>query len=268
VLRSPAGDFERADPLIVTADAIGGPYDLILLSCKAYDLDGAIASFAAAVGPTTMIMPLLNGMAHLDALQSRFGADAVLGGLCLISTMLDGQGHVVHLAPGHTLVFGDRSDGVTPRAADVLAQFQGAMFDVRASDAILQEMWEKWVFIATAAGTTGLMRASIGDVVAAGGAGIATDLLAECAAIAGVHGHPPREAALARATAMFTAAGSLMTASLARDIEGRGRIESEQILGDLLRRAGPVHTPVLRIAYAHLKAYEARVAREDLARAG
>lgn len=263
-LRSPAGDFDLANPPVVLANTIAAPFDLILLSCKAYDLANAIDSFAAGVGPDTMILPMLNGMAHLDALEQRFGARAVLGGLCLISTVLDAQGQIVHLAPAHAMTFGERDGSASPRVAAVLAQFQGAMFDVRASEMILQEMWEKWVFIATAAGITCLMRGTIGDIVAGGGASVAVALLEECAAIATGQGFIPRPAALDRARAMFTAEGSMLTASMARDIERRGPVESEQIMGDLLRRAGDqAHLcPVLRIVHVHLKAYEARLARE------
>src|SRR6516164_2966836 len=79
-------------PPTVTADALHQPFDLVLLSCEAYDLDDAMASFAPAVGPQTAILPLLNGMRHLDALEARFGAERVLGGQCLISAVLDPDG--------------------------------------------------------------------------------------------------------------------------------------------------------------------------------
>ena len=260
-VRSPLGDIDIAEPKLVTAEAISEPFDLIVLSCKAYDLAEAIDGFAAAVGPSTLVLPLLNGMAHMDALQTRFGRDAVLGGLCLISTMLDAEGRIVHLGEAAALSFGELGGGPSARVAAVLEQLDGPGFSVKASETIRQEMWEKWVFIATAAGLTGMMRATIGDIVGSGSAEIATDLLAECAAIATSEGSAPRETAVARAVAMFTAPGSGMTASLARDIERGGRIESEQILGDLLRRA-TAPSPVLRVAYAHLKAYEARRARE------
>ena len=89
-------------PPIVTEDALGRPFDLVLLSCKAYDLEGAMASFATAVGPQTAILPLLNGMRHLDVLADRFGAERVLGGLCVISATLDADGGIVHLNDLHS----------------------------------------------------------------------------------------------------------------------------------------------------------------------
>jgi 2-dehydropantoate 2-reductase len=262
VLRSPVGDFTEAHPKLVVAGDTAEPFDLVLLSCKSYDLEGAIDSVAPFVGPRTAVLPLLNGMAHMDALDAKFGPERVLGGLCLISTTLDADGHIIHMMPNHALVFGARTGDCVTDIAAAAATFSGAKFDVRASEMILQEMWEKWVLIATAGGLTCLMRGTIGDLVAAGGAAVATDLLGECAAVAAANGYPPRDAAMARMTTMFTAAGSGLTASMFRDLEQGGRIEGEQILGDLLRRGDAAASPVLRLATVHVRTYTARKARE------
>jgi len=261
---SPQGDIALRAPPTVTAEGLRTPFDLVLLSCKAYDLDGAMDSLAPAVGPETAILPLLNGMAHLDALAARFGGPRVLGGLCLISTMLEPDGRIVHLNDAHLLVFGERDGASSTRLSAVESTLSGARFDARCSSAILQEMWEKWVFIAAAAGITCLMRASIGDIVAAGGADLATALLEECAAIAVYNGYPPREGSLRNSVQALTAPGSTMTASMFRDIERAAPIEAEQILGDLLRRAGRqgADRALLHVACAHVRAYEARRLRE------
>jgi 2-dehydropantoate 2-reductase len=265
-LRSPAGDVDLPQPKLLHAGATAGPFDLVLLSCKAYDLPGAIEAMVPYVGANTAILPLLNGMVHLDALDASFGPARVLGGMCLIQATLDADGRVLHLAPPHVLTFGARPGPSVANIADISAAFTGAKFDVRASEIILQEMWEKWVFIATAAGLTCLMRGTIGDLVAAGGTALANELLAEAAAIAAAQGFPPREGALQRARAMFTAAGSALTASMFRDLEQGGRIESEQILSDLLRRGDETASPVLRVAVLCVKTYEARRAREAASR--
>ena len=169
-IRSPLGAFAHADPPRVTEDAIVRPYDLVLLSCKAYDLDGAMDAFAKAVGPSTAILPLLNGMGHMESLAERFGEDRVLGGLAVISSTLSPDGAVLHLNPLHSLTFGELDGARTPRIEAIAAELLGAGFDAKLSDNVRQDMWEKWVFIATAAGITCLMRGSFGDVVAAGGA--------------------------------------------------------------------------------------------------
>ena len=222
VIRSRLGDIDLSAPQTVTADVLRQPFDLVILSCKAYDLDDAMASVAPAVRPETMILPLLNGMRHLDALEARFGANHVLGGQCLISAALDPDGRILHLSDNHILSFGERDGSRSARVEAVASVLSSARFEARLSEAILQEMWEKWVFIATGAGITCLMRAAIGDIVAAGAAQLATGLFDECTTIATGRGFPPRPEFLERTRLMLTAPGSPLTASMLRDIE-RGR---------------------------------------------
>jgi 2-dehydropantoate 2-reductase len=266
-IRSPLGDVNLAAPPTVSAEALRTPFELVLLSCKAYDLNGAMDSLARAVGPKTAVLPLLNGIAHLDALKERFGAARVLGGLCLISSTLAPDGRILHLNEAHELSFGELDGGRSERSVEILSALSGARFEARRTDAILQEMWEKWVFIASAAGITCLMRAAIGDIVAAEAADLTNALFEECVAIAARNGYPPRADSVRASLRILMASGSVITASMLRDIERGAPIEAEQILGDLLRRAGhgaPDHS-LLRVAYAHVRSYEARRLRETQA---
>jgi 2-dehydropantoate 2-reductase len=262
-ITSPKGDFRHPRPATVEAAALREPFDLVLLSCKAYDLDDAICSFAPAVGPDTAILPLLNGMRHLDALEQRFGARAVLGGQCVISAALGDAGRINHLNDAHLISFGERDGARSARTAAIEAAFAGARFDSRPSTMILQEMWEKWVFIATLAGITCLMRAAVGDIVTAGGADLAATLLDECDAIARERGFALRPSVRQRDVAMLTAPGSGFAASMLRDIERGGSTEGEHVLADLLRRGSAptdAHS-LLRTACLHVAAYETRRAR-------
>jgi len=265
-IRSPVGDFRRASPPIVLQEDLAEPFDLVVLSCKAFDLEGAMASFAKAVGPATAILPLLNGMRHIDRLVERFGAERVLGGQCAISATLGADGAVVHLNDWHALSFGELDGSRSPRIKTIASALLNAGFAARLSDEIQQEMWEKWVFIATAAGITCLMRAAVGDYVAAGAADLALGLLNDCASIAAAQGFPLREPALERARAAMITEGSPLKASMLRDIEGGKPVEGDQILGDLLRRAAKPDDPsLLRIATLHVKAYEAGRKRSEIA---
>ena len=264
VVRSPFGNLQLPTPKHVLAEDIEAPYDVVVVGCKAYDLDSTMDSFAPAVGPNTMILPLLNGMKHIDRLVERFGEERVLGGLCMISATLDDEGRVLHLNDMHGLSYGERAGGRSVRVDAIAAQFAGAKFDATASETIAQDMWEKWVFIASAAGLTSLMRASIGDIMAAGGQDVALAIFDECCAIAAHNGFAPRPAALQRGRAVVTTAGSPMTASMYKDIVRGAPVEADHILGDLLGRAPHADTPtpsVLRVACVHLKAYEAQRAR-------
>jgi 2-dehydropantoate 2-reductase len=208
-------------------------------------------------------------MAHLDALDAQFGAARVLGGECKISAALDADGQVLHLNRVHRVAFGERTGARTTRTAAIEAQMTGAGFDFACTEQILQEMWEKWMFIATGAGATCLLRATIGDIVSAGAQDVVHALTDECAAIAAANGYRASADAVERTRAMFTLAGSPLTASMFRDIESKGRIEGDHIIGDLLARGGDMAAyPLLRIVYAHLRTYDARRVREVAATGG
>ena len=268
-VRSPLGDLHIPSPPTVTADRLGGngPFDLIILSCKAYDLDSALTDLAPAVGPETAILPLLNGLSHLDALDARFGPARVLGGSCAIAATLAPDGTIRHMSELCSMTYGERNGGRSARIEAIDALMRGLKFQPRLSDAILLEMWEKWVFLATLAGATTLMRAAIGDIVAGpGGTDLIAALHAECTAVAAASGYAPRGVVAERARAQLTTAGSTFTASMLRDIENRGRIEADHVIGDLIdrgRRLAPDNAlPLLTLVYTGLKAYEARRTRE------
>ena len=269
LVHSPMGDATLNAPPTVRAFELHEPYDLILLSCKAYGLAAAMTDFAAAVGPQTAILPVLNGMAHLDALDQRFGREHVLGGRCMIAATLDENGGVRHLNRTHTLTFGERDGISTPRLQAITAVLADAGFDARASSTIVQDMWDKWVFLATLAGITCLLRASVGNIVAAPGGTAATlALFAECCAVAERAGNAVSVGTQGKARAILTEVNSTLTASMMRDLQEGHAIEADQIIGEMLARAAlptaaaetdaqPPTPSMLTVVYACLKAYEA-----------
>ena len=264
VIRSPLGDasFPVAH---VTVDALPAlaaeqPFDLVILSCKAYDLDSAIEAIAPAVSSRTTVLPILNGLRHYAALDARFGRDAVLGGLCFISATKAADGAVLHLAPAAKLTFGERdTPGNSARVLALAAACVQAGVDHVASDAIGQEQWVKYTFLTTLAAATCLMRADVGTIVATDdGAEIVRGLYAECLAVAEAAGEPIPEKAQAVALAATTQEGSALKASMLRDLEAGQQVEAEQIVGDMLvrARAAGQAAPLLAVAYAHLQAYQ------------
>lgn len=268
---SPHGDVVIAEPRVLTADRLSAqpPFDLVLLSCKAYDLDAAIEDVAPAVGPETAILPLLNGMAHLDALDARFGAGRVLGGCCAIAATMTPDGTISQMGELGSITYGERDGSRSERIAAVDALISGgaSKFEARLSGEVLLDMWEKWVFLAALAGGTSLMRAAVGDIVAAlGGRAFMAALHAECALVAEANGFAPRADATAWARARLTAPGSTLTASMMRDIEAEARIEADHVVGDLIARgraaAPDAPLPLLGHVRVALAAYEARRARE------
>jgi 2-dehydropantoate 2-reductase len=266
---SPQGDF-TVTARTMLAGNIEGTFDLVLVGVKSYSLDQAIDEFAAAVGPNTMILPILNGLGHLDRLTARFGKARVLGGMSNISAGLDADGRVVQFLPSHDLSFGEIEGGCSERTRALEAFLKSADINGRASELIMQDMWEKFVQLSTLAGITCLMRATIGTILAApGGQQAIFRLFHECCAIATAAGFEPRLAFIDFDTALFTTVNSPLKASMLRDIERGSTTEGEHILGDMVNRARAlgIETPLLDLARSHVAAHEIARAQADATRA-
>lgn len=250
------GEDRTLEPKLVTAAELTAPYDLILLSVKATGLAAALDDVAPAVGPDTTIVPFLNGMAHLDALNDRFGAAKVLGGVVFVFTTLDEQGDIVRLGPVHSVGVGEQDGTETTRLRDVHAALSGAGFDTPVHPDVLAQMWSKWVFISGIGALTCLMRGTVGDIVAVpGGADLGPAIVAEAAAIAAAAGYPVPDDRLATLRGTVTEPGSPIVSSMYRDLMNGSPTEVEHILGDLVSRARAlsVATPLLDLATMHLR---------------
>src|SRR6202035_2523986 len=134
VIKSPNGDVTLKNPPAVQADQLKEKFDVVFLSCKAFDLEDAIKSFAPAVGPQTAVIPMLNGMRHLDILDAKFGRDRVLGGLCAIAVTLNDKRELVQLAPMQSLNFGERDRTMTDRVRAIAEVMAAGKFGSVASE--------------------------------------------------------------------------------------------------------------------------------------
>ncbi|MFC9489340.1 ketopantoate reductase family protein [Streptomyces hydrogenans] len=251
-------------PRLVTAgeEPSGGPYDLVLLGVKSTALDAALTDLAPFVSPGTTVLPLLNGMAHLDALDARFGAGAVLGGVAKVVTTLDDSGTIRRLAPLAHLALGERDGSLSPRVKEIRTVLEDAGIDAPVPASIVTAMWHKWVFITTVGAVTSLMRGTVGEVYdAPGGPELGPAVLAEGAAVAAAAGHPVPEAERAASLAVVSAPGSPMVPSLYRDLAAGRSTEVEHLFGDLTARARAlgVPTPLLDLATLHLRIHQRRI---------
>lgn len=269
VVKSAVGDIARP----VTArggQEIDRPFDVVLLSCKSYDLDTAMDAIAPAMGPASVLLPLLNGIRHLDRLGERFGAERVLGGTCYIGAAFE-NGVVRHIGDMQALAFGELSGEASARAREIEAAFARTKVKATLSADILQAMWEKLVMLAALAATTTLARATVGEIMAApSGETFLLAALAECAAVATAEGHAPSPEALAHSRALLTTRGSPFAASMMRDLAAGRRTEGDHIIGDLVRRAHRhgLAVPILQVAVANLEVHEARLGSGSAERRG
>ena len=242
----------------VTRDTARPGYDAVLLSCKAYDLDDAIASLAPAAAGA-LIVPLLNGMRHLDALDAAFGAEHVAGGVAAIGVTLDDDGTIRHFGKGQSYTHGPRFPSQDASCAALAESMAPGAYGARNSATIMQDMWEKFVFITTAAGTACLMRGAIGAIArTAEGTSVLNDMYDECAAVAAAAGHPPRPRHREFAAAGFADKTNTNVPSMLRDLQRGLRVEADHLVGDMLARARALGhaAPLLRAASAHLAVYQ------------
>ena len=265
VIKSTKGDITQKVKA-VTKGSQGGPYDIVLLTCKAYDLDSAMDAIAPAVGANTTVVPLLNGMRHLDALDARFGSEKVVGGLARVGVAMNEQGHILHTSPFAAISFGER-DGKPARAAltELDAAIKKSGVDGGLNANIVQDLWDKWIMLCTLAATCCLMRGASGDILEAEeGREIVLETVDEGRRVAAAAGHDPGEKGIATIRSFLTVKGSKFAASMLHDLEKGAMVEADHIVGDMIARArkAGVATPNLRLAYAHLQVYMAQRARK------
>ena len=265
VIKSTKGDITQKVKA-VTKGSQGGPYDIVLLTCKAYDLDSAMDAIAPAVGANTTVLPLLNGMRHLDALDARFGSEKVVGGLARVGVAMNEQGHILHTSPFAAISFGER-DGKPARAAltELDAAIRKSGVDGGLNANIVQDLWDKWIMLCTLAATCCLMRGASGDILEAEeGREIVLETVDEGRRVAAAAGHDPGEKGIATIRSFLTVKGSKFAASMLHDLEKGAMVEADHIVGDMIARArkAGVATPNLRLAYAHLQVYMAQRARK------
>lgn len=237
------------------------PYDIVLLTCKAYDLPAAIESIRPAMSGSAAVLPLLNGLAHVEQLNELFGPRNVLPGTARIQVTLTPEGIVRQLNDWQTITFGEQNGDVSDRVKQLKALLDASGVEGKISPNVVRDLWWKLVHLATVAGMTCLMRANLGEIVrTAEGSSLLTAFLKANAMIAAYAGHPPDEAFLKTYLDLFRQRDSTYEASMLRDLEKGAPIEAEHILGFMLRKCREAGLPdTLHLAaYTHAKAYEER----------
>ncbi|EFV75414.1 ketopantoate reductase family protein [Cytobacillus firmus] len=253
------GDMTFPEPKTIQAGEKADAFDVILLSTKAYHLEGAIEDIRPFTGDSTLILPLLNGIAHMDQLTAAFGAANVLGGLCFIETTLGENGKVIQTSPVHDFVFGERSGEKTERILKLQEAFSGTKANFRLSENIEQEMWHKYLFISTLSGVTSLFRSPIGPIRdQAFGLNTVKIVLKEASAIMRGLDAPLADGIEDAQVQKINEMGYEMKSSLQRDMEKQQAIEADHFFGYLLKKAEllDLDAPVIGAIYANLKVYE------------
>ena len=254
---SPLGNLSL-NPKLVLVDELKPVYDIILISCKTYDLDQAIIDLRPTKG-RGLIIPFLNGVTHMKKLDEEFGQDNVMGGVAHISSTVNKDGTIEHFSEFKKLTFGNRDlskNNALKEFAEVCAKTQ---FDMTLSDDINLDLWKKWVFISTVAGATTLFSCSLGEIVKSDfGKQIIIDLFNECRSIAKLYKYDYEDSEADIILKTITTPGSPIKASMQRDVEKKSFTEHEQIFGDLINKGQKYSfdCPILMSCYVRMNVYQ------------
>jgi 2-dehydropantoate 2-reductase len=240
ILEAPDGRTIHAVKAITTVEP-GDTYDLVLLGLKAPALPSALETIGPAIGPSTMILPLLNGMDHFTTLE-QFYPGRTIGGLVKIVATLDHGGVIHQMTPLAALTVGPIHG--KPLYQDLIDTLTVKGFTLSVDQNVLSRLWEKWVFIAAAGVATCLFRGTIGNILAAGGKSQILQVIEETENVASKAGHPVSPEAQRETRALLTEEGSKFTSSLYRDLAQGDPVEAEHILGGLSAKAQAMGVPV------------------------
>jgi 2-dehydropantoate 2-reductase len=254
VVESPLGGFRCQVATVLEADA---GYDAVVVACKAFDLESAMLAIEPAMKGTAVLLPLLNGLAHYDKLDQAFGAERVLGGLCHIGVTLSPSGVVQHLNEAQYFTMGARFRSQIGIAQALHGEMCRGGFNPTLAPDISQDMWDKFVLLASYAGMTCLMRAPIGIIMrTVFGRQMMHAIIDECEAVARRSGRAPDAARMRAIRLELTLEGSAGTASMLRDMNAGRRTEHDHILMDMVHRGEGLELPLLRSAHTGVQAVE------------
>ncbi|PRB43096.1 2-dehydropantoate 2-reductase [Arthrobacter sp. MYb23] len=257
ILDAPDGRKVHTVRTITTVEP-GDIYDLVVLGLKAPALESALKTIRAAIGPNTVILPLLNGMGHFTTIEQLYPGRTI-GGLAKIVATL-GPGGVIHqMTPLAALTVGPMRG--RPLNQDLIETLTVEGFTLSVDQNVLSRLWEKWVFIAAAGIVTCLFRGTIGNILAAGGRNQILQSIEETENVASKAGHTVSPESHRDTLALLTEEGSKFTSSLYRDLAQGDPVEAEHILGGLSAKAQAmdVSVPLLEATLLQLRTH--RVAR-------
>ena len=251
----------------ITPEEIEESFDVILVTCKAYQLDDAMEAIAPAVDSDTAILPVLNGMKHIEMLGARFGKERVIGGTTYIGARLDAEtGNIIHFGDFHRIAFGEMSGGTSARVEAIAALDDTVKFDFDLSEDISQVLWDKFAMLCAMSSANTLTRGTVGEILdTPSGHEFLTAALSELRTTADALGHTVTDKTIALYEKMFSTQGSKFASSMLRDVLAGNPSEGDHIIGDMVDRAkaAGLHTPILLGARAGLAVHEQKVAAAD-----
>lgn len=259
-IESPEGNFEKADVNIYTSVNDVKEIDLVILSVKGYHLDEAIRQVTEIVNQTgAFVLPLLNGIEHLERLQKAVGKEKVLGGFASIIATLNSKGHVIHSSGSSAVKFGalhEEQLGI----CDVLDKInERVRTNFLREENILKHMWKKYIFITAFSGVTSATQLPAGFIAKNEATfAVGRKIVLEMCSLARKEGI---ELSVQEGEIMASRLKGFAfesTSSMHQDLRKGLPIEVEHLHGGALRIAARhnIEIPVIETIYGVLKPYE------------
>jgi 2-dehydropantoate 2-reductase len=256
-VRSPEGEF-LVQPAQVTPDPRDvGPVDVVLFCVKTYDVLDAAMQLGPLVGSQTAVLPVQNGVGHIEPLERAVGQAAVLGGVAMLNAHSTAPN--VFERPGglHRLELGELDGALSPRCQAIVQALVDANIEASAVSNIQERLWWKFAGIC-GAGVFSVMRGSKAQIW---GEPETHELLrqavAEAVAVANARDIPLAATLPDEAFRAFDTFPPPYKPSMLVDLEQGRRLELEALNGTLVRLGDEVGipTPVNDFIYACLKPY-------------
>lgn len=249
----------RSQAKTIQQGQLEGTYDVVLLCCKAYDLEGAVNAIAPAIGDQSVVLPLLNGVRQIDILTKTFGPQRVLGGLTVINVALmsDGTIQQSELRINITAI-GELDGRMSSRCTAITMALEAGGIPVHITDNIVAGMWMKFFGFACSATIASLIRSRAGAIASSdAGAPFVSDVIEECTQVMTAEGYPPPSDTVGMVRGIFLQPNSNYGPSLLVDMEDGRPTEGEHTIGDMVERAARrgVAVPILNAALCNLQAY-------------
>ncbi|GBD45164.1 Putative 2-dehydropantoate 2-reductase [bacterium HR40] len=251
----PAGERRVAPVRLLDPERLEGPFDIVLVTVKMYDLAELAPRLSRLLGPQTAVIPLENGVEAPDILARHLPSARVCGGVARIGAAIEAPGRIRVTTPFAVLRFGEREGGPSERLARFAAACARAGIDgVQVTD-IARELWGKFVFLAPFATITAASGLPIGAVRDDPTLWAAfARLLAEAEATARAHGIRLEPDFAERTFAFVKGLPPAMTSSMATDLAHGRRLELDWLTGAVVRfaRAAGIGVPETERFYARL----------------
>ena len=227
----------KVNPKLLDKNLSGQHFDLIILTNKSYDLIESIREIKPYVNKT-VIIPLLNGMAHYEILDKEFGKEKIFGGTAYISTAMNNYGSIQQITSRASIKFGPRTQKNINIANEFYEICKETEFECDFSDHIELDLWRKYVLIGATAASTVLFQKPLGEISATTyGKSLIIEIHEECKKIVLSNGYDIGIEATNYNLKLITDKGSLLKASMLRDFESGKKTECEHILGYLIELA-------------------------------